>query len=217
MIKKNIKERLYTSTILLFLLFFMVKSNFISTYFLILFSVLSIIEYFEISNKIFFRRYYYKYISNFFFIVYLFIFCCLFFYFLNFLQLKIILFVLILGCISSDIGGFVFGNFFKGPKLTKISPNKTYAGAAGSFICTCLTVLLLIYLLTNNFSYLFIIVSIFTSLGCQLGDLFFSFLKRKAKIKDTGSILPGHGGILDRLDGIFLGVPIGFLSLILLS
>ena len=216
MIKKNIKERLYTSTILLFLLFFMVKSNFISMYFLILFSVLSIIEYFEINNKIFSRQHF-KYISNFFFIIYLSIFCYLFFYFLNFLQLKIILFVLILGCISSDIGGFVFGNIFKGPKLTKISPNKTYSGAAGSIICTCLTVLLLIYLLTNNFSYLFIITSIFTSLGCQLGDLFFSFLKRKAKIKDTGSILPGHGGILDRLDGILLGVPIGFLSLILLS
>ena len=125
--------------------------------------------------------------------------------------------MLIFGCISSDIGGYVFGNIFKGPKLTKISPNKTYAGALGSIICTCMTVLLLIYLLTNNFSYVFLITSIFTSLGCQVGDLFFSFLKRKAMIKDTGNILPGHGGILDRLDGILFGVPIGFLSLTSLS
>ena len=216
MIKKNIKERLYTSSILLFLLFLMVKSNFISTYFLILFSVFSVIEYLDISNKIFLRQRI-KYISNFFFITYLSVFCFLFFYFLNFLQLKTILFILILGCIASDIGGFVFGKIFKGPKLTKISPNKTYAGAVGSIICTCLTVLLLIYFITNDFSYLFLIMSIFTSLGCQLGDLFFSFLKRKAKIKDTGTILPGHGGILDRLDGVLVGVPIGYISLKLLS
>ena len=216
MIKKNIKNRLYTSFILLFLLFLMILSNFISTYFLIIFSVLSIIEYFEISNKIFSRKHF-KYIFNILFIIYLAVFCYLFFYLINFLQLKIILFVLILGCISSDIGGFVFGKILKGPKLTKISPKKTYSGAVGSIIFACLTVLLLIYLLTNNFSYLFIITSIFTSLGCQSGDLFFSFLKRKAKIKDTGTILPGHGGILDRLDGILFGVPIGFFSLILLS
>ena len=216
MIKKNFKERLYTSLILLFLLFLMIKSNFIATYFLILFSVLAVIEFFKISKKMF-SRHFLKYISNIFFIIYLTAFCCLFFYFLNFLQLKIILYVLILGCISSDIGGFVFGNIFKGPKLTKISPNKTYTGAIGSIIFTCLTVVLIIFLLKNNFSYLFVIMSIFTSLGCQVGDLFFSFLKRKAKIKDTGTILPGHGGILDRLDGVLLGVPIGLLSLILLA
>ena len=216
MIKKNFKERLYTSLILLFLLFLMIKSNFIATYFLILFSVLAVIEFFKISKKMF-SRHFLKYISNIFFIIYLTAFCCLFFYFLNFLQLKIILYVLVLGCISSDIGGFVFGNIFKGPKLTKISPNKTYTGAVGSIIFTCLTVVLIIFLLKNNFSYLFVIMSIFTSLGCQVGDLFFSFLKRKAKIKDTGTILPGHGGILDRLDGVLLGVPIGLLSLILLA
>jgi phosphatidate cytidylyltransferase len=216
MIIKNIKVRLYTSSILLFFLLLMIKSNFIATYFIILFSVLSIIEYFEISKKIFSRSYL-KYISNIFFITYLSAFCFIFFYFLNFLQFKIILYVLILGCIASDIGGYLFGNIFKGPKLTKISPNKTYAGAIGSILCTSLTVILIIFLLTNNFSNLFVIMSIFTSLGCQAGDLFFSFLKRKAKIKDTGKILPGHGGILDRVDGVLLGVPIGLLSLILIN
>ena len=69
-----------------------------------------------------------------------------------------------------------------------------------------------IFFLTNNFSYLILIIAIITSIACQFGDLFFSFLKRKAKIKDTGNFLPGHGGILDRLDGIFLGIPIGFIS-----
>ena len=216
MTKEKIKERLTTSVILLILLILMTKFNFISTYFLILFGVLSIIEYFQISKKIFSKTHL-KYISNIFFITYLSLFCCFFFYFINLIQLKFILYVLIFGCISSDIGGFVFGNIFKGPKLTKISPNKTYAGALGSIICTCMTVFLLINLFTNNFSHVFLITSIFTSLGCQVGDLFFSFLKRKAMIKDTGTILPGHGGILDRLDGILFGVPIGFLSLISLS
>ena len=102
MIKKNIKERVYTSFILLFLLALMIISNFISTYFLILFSVLSVIEFFELSNKIFSRQHL-KYFSNIFFITYLSLFCYLFFYFLNFLELKITLFILILGCISSDI------------------------------------------------------------------------------------------------------------------
>ena len=55
-----------------------------------------------------------------------------------------------------------------------------------------------------------------TSISCQLGDLFFSYLKRKAKVKDSGNFLPGHGGVLDRLDGILLGIPFGFLTLTLI-
>ena len=121
-----------------------------------------------------------------------------------------------MSCISSDIGGYIFGKVFKGPKLTKISPNKTISGAIGSVVLSCLTISLLSYLMTKNLNYSIIMVGILTSLGCQIGDLFFSFLKRKAKVKDTGNFFPGHGGVLDRLDGIFLGVPTGYLSLILL-
>ena len=67
------------------------------------------------------------------------------------------------------------------------------------------------------FSYKILVVAVVTSIFCQLGDLFFSFLKRKAKLKDTGKIIPGHGGVLDRLDGILLGIPFGFITIILLN
>ena len=80
---------------------------------------------------------------------------------------------------------------------------------------TCLTLSFLFYFISDTFSFKILLISILTSIACQLGDLFFSFIKRKAKIKDTGNLLPGHGGLLDRLDGIFFGMPVGFLSLII--
>ena len=76
---------------------------------------------------------------------------------------------------------------------------------------------ILTFMFTNSFSYLILFVALMTSVGCQIGDLFFSFLKRKAKIKDTGKLLPGHGGILDRIDGMLLGIPVGFISLIVFN
>ena len=110
----------------------------------------------------------------------------------------------------------MFGKIFKGPKLTKISPNKTIAGSLGSFTLASLTTLSLIFLETNIVNFSIFLIGLITSFFCQLGDLFFSFLKRKAKLKDTGNFLPGHGGILDRLDGIFFGVPFGFITLTLI-
>ena len=120
-----------------------------------------------------------------------------------------------IGCVASDIGGFIFGKIFKGPKLTKISPNKTISGSIGALIFTIVVIKSSIFYFTGGFGLMLIFVAIITSLFCQLGDLF-SFLKRKAKIKDTGSFLPGHGGVLDRLDGILLGLPVGYLSLVIL-
>lgn len=216
MIKKNIRDRLNTSIVLLFLLVLMINSNFISTYLLIILGVLSLLEFLKLSERIFLKQFL-KYIFNIFFIFYLIFFCFLFFYFSNFLQLKILLYTFVFGCIASDIGGFLFGKFFKGPKLTKISPNKTFSGAIGSIICTSTMIMIIVFFFINTFSYVILIVSFITSIGCQIGDLFFSYLKRKAKIKDTGNILPGHGGILDRIDGILVGVPISFISLILIS
>ena len=216
MIKKDLKKRVVTSIILLFASILMIKFNFISIYILITLGTLSIIEFLQISNKIF-KKYYFKYFFNFLFIIYILFFCYLFFIFINYLQLKIILFTLIFGCVASDIGGFVIGKIFKGPKLTKISPKKTYTGALGSIIFSSVTISVSFYLFTNNFLYSFLIVSVLTSISCQIGDLFFSFLKRKARLKDTGSLLPGHGGILDRIDGILFGVPLGFVYLSLFN
>ena len=120
---------------------------------------------------------------------------------------KIFLLMTILICIFSDIGGFVFGKLLKGKKLTKISPNKTYSGVYGAYIIS----LIFTYLLfKNSFTNLQILICVFfVSTVSQMGDLFISYLKRKAKIKDTGNFLPGHGGLLDRLDGIIFALPIG--------
>ena len=116
-------------------------------------------------------------------------------------------------CFFSDIGGYVIGRTIGGKKLTKISPNKTVSGSIGSFLFSILA-LLLFYnydqyeysLSINNFLFCLVI-----SLVCQLGDLFISYIKRKAKIKDMGNILPGHGGLLDRVDGIIFAVPSAYL------
>tara|TARA_B100000795_G_scaffold264685_1_gene245478 strand:+ start:748 stop:1326 length:579 start_codon:yes stop_codon:yes gene_type:complete len=125
------------------------------------------------------------------------------------LNLKIYLLYSILVVIMSDIGGLVFGKIFKGKKLTKISPNKTISGSIGSLI---LSLLLIPFnyesLFNENLPNIFII-TIIISIISQLGDLFISFLKRKAQVKDTSDILPGHGGILDRIDGIIFAIPVG--------
>ena len=216
MITKNFQKRIFTSLILFILVFLMINFKLISTYVIILFGVMSLLEFLQISKKIFSRAFF-KFLVNFVFLIYLFIFCFLFLFFSDQLYLKLILYMLIFGCVASDIGGFICGKIFKGPKLTKISPKKTYSGALGSIIFTCVAISTIMFFFTYSFSYKIIIIAIATSISCQLGDLMFSFIKRKAKIKDTGNTLPGHGGILDRLDGILVGVPIGFITCILIT
>ena len=131
---------------------------------------------------------------------------------------KYFLFIVII-CIFTDIGGYVFGKIFKGPKLTKISPKKTYAGVIGSFLLSLTTGLIFInyfgkdstILNTEGFPILLIIL--FISFVSQLGDLIVSYFKRKAKLKDTGKIIPGHGGLLDRIDGMIFVFPLSYLIL----
>jgi phosphatidate cytidylyltransferase len=213
MISKNLKKRLFTSILLILLLFFIFNNNLVLVYSLIIMGVLSLLEFFNICNKII-KHKSLLIISNSIFIIYISFFCLIFFLFSNFLQLKIMLFTLLFGCIASDMGGYIFGKLFKGPKLTKVSPNKTYSGSIGSIFLTALTISGFMYYFTNNFSYLILIIAFATSISCQIGDLFFSYLKRKANLKDTGNFLPGHGGVLDRLDGILLGLPIGIIALL---
>ena len=146
----------------------------------------------------------------------MFLFLLIFIFGLNDIHFKIILFIVLLICVSSDIGGFLFGKIFKGPKLTRISPNKTISGSLGSFILSMfLSSILLDYIFNTSLMHN-IFLGFFVSLSVQLGDLFFSFLKRKSSLKNTGNILPGHGGILDRIDGILLGIPIGLLYVLIL-
>ena len=209
MITANLKRRIFTSLSLLFLVFLIFTYNFILIYSLIILGILSILEFSQLIKKIF-KKNLYLILFNCFFIFFVFIFCFIFIFFSNLLSLKLILFILLVGCIASDIGGFVFGKIFKGPKLTKISPNKTYAGALGSIIFTTTVVSLLFLNILKAFNFEIMMIGVATSIFCQLGDLLFSFLKRKAKVKDTGNFLPGHGGILDRLDGLLIALPLGF-------
>ncbi len=211
----NLKKRALTSIILLSLLFLIFSYNIFLVYFLILFGVLSIIEFFQITKKIFMRRTY-RYLINVFFTFYIYTFCIIFFIISNHSSLRIILFVFLIGCVASDLGGFIFGKLFKGPKLTQISPNKTISGSIGSLLLTLLFFSFIFLNLGQAIGYKILITAFMTSIFCQLGDLIFSFLKRKARLKDTGKILPGHGGVLDRIDGILLGVPMGFLTITLL-
>ena len=119
------------------------------------------------------------------------------------------LFLIISICITSDIGGYIVGNIVKGKKLTKISPKKTYSGMVGSFI---FSLMISSILFKDLVSIQTLIIFIFLiSLISQIGDILISFLKRTAKLKDTGNILPGHGGLLDRFDGLFFAIPLGFI------
>ena len=123
--------------------------------------------------------------------------------------------LVILICISTDIGGFVFGKIFKGPRLTKISPNKTYSGMIGSFFLSIISALFY----TNYYSLIYwtdnllLITVILISSVSQIGDLTVSYFKRISKIKNTGKIIPGHGGLLDRIDGMIFAIPFAFIFL----
>ncbi len=215
MIEKNLKKRIFTSIGLLLLTLIFFYSKFMLIYTLIVLSVLSIIEFTNLNNKIF-KSQILIYLSNMFFIIYIFLFSFFFFYFSNIFQLKILLFLILIVCIASDIGGFVVGKTFKGPKLSKISPKKTISGSIGSMIFSSLFFSIGFFYLTNTINIKIILVGLLTSIVCQIGDLFFSLLKRKGNVKDTGNFFPGHGGVLDRLDGILFGLPCGFIFLILL-
>ena len=127
---------------------------------------------------------------------------------------------ILLICIFSDTGGFLIGKLLGGKKLTKISPNKTISGSIGSFLFSLFPIIifLLIYKFSgnnqfsSNISYASLLfLSLFLSLVCQLGDLLISYFKRRAKVKDTGSILPGHGGLLDRIDGVIFVLPAAYI------
>lgn len=204
MIKNFIIRSISGLIILPFSLFFILKGGYFFLSFLIFCLIISLFEW----NNMFKKKMFNILGSMF-----------IFFSFFSTYQIRVdsenehnlIFFLLILFvCISSDIGGYIFGNIFKGPKLTKISPNKTYSGALGGFICSIIFIYLIsIYL---DFFYKFnlnlVLYILLISLISQTGDLIVSYFKRLSKIKDTGKFIPGHGGILDRIDGMIFAYPI---------
>ena len=130
--------------------------------------------------------------------------------------------LIIVVCIFTDIGGYIFGKVFRGPKLTKISPNKTYAGVIGSFLFSLIAATIYLDYLGERDIFkedhleIFLLI-IFISLISQIGDLIISYFKRKAKLKDTGKILPGHGGLLDRIDGLIFALPASYILILIVG
>jgi phosphatidate cytidylyltransferase len=211
----ELKKRFITSSILLIILVLMFQYTYILISILIILSVLSWFEFNILIYKIFkinyFINIFLKFLISMVGLVYITFFSFIMFNALSNFEDKILFSFTLSLCIASDIGGILFGKLFKGKKLTKISPNKTISGLIGSYFLSFIF-MIIYYLSFNDFEIVFLIVITFViSTISQLGDLTFSYLKRKAQVKNTSNLLPGHGGILDRVDGIIFGAPIGFL------
>lgn len=223
MIKDNLIKRILTSIILFSILISMFISSFLMIIFLIIILAISWVEFNGLISKIFINKKLKHNLIKFIFrgITFLYLLTSVIFIFLveswgsQGDPFKLYIFYSILVSITSDIGGFVIGKTFKGKKLSKISPNKTYSGSIGSFIFS----IFLIFFFKNYFSsletYSLVIITLLISLISQLGDLFISYLKRTANVKDTSNLLPGHGGLLDRIDGILFAVPFGTVLIML--
>ena len=217
----NIKKRILTSVLLISLLIGMFYYSYIMIVSLIIIAIISWIEFYALISKIFkknilkdrFFRFIYKTLSLFYLsgLVYL-----IFAIESEYSNLKIYLLYSVLVAILSDIGGLVCGKIFKGKKLTKISPNKTISGSIGSFIFSTLLIPFFYKSQIDETLLNLFLITIIISLISQLGDLFISFLKRKAKVKDTSDLLPGHGGVLDRIDGIIFAIPLGIFLFIVI-
>jgi len=197
----NLFKRILSSILLITLLFYII---FFGSYTLFLFIFIcffvSIYEWYKMTKNKFLR-----------YSGYLFLFFSFYTFYIISFDLNLILFVMLI-CVSTDIGGYVFGKIFKGPKLIKISPKKTYSGMFGGYFLS-FTNLVIVSNFTDKVevsTYFFILVLIISTIS-QIGDIIISYFKRLSKIKDTGKLIPGHGGILDRIDGMIFVFPIIFL------
>ena len=206
----ELTKRILSSIILIpIVLFFIVKGSLLFNFFLLICFFITIFEWHMMS-----RRRFYHIIGLLF----------LFFSFYSTYKLRnefnnefVCLLFLTIICVSTDIGGYIFGKIFRGPKLTKISPKKTYSGMFGGFLTSFFSVT---FILNNKFfdipieysinTLFFVILVSFTS---QFGDILISLFKRLSRIKDTGNIIPGHGGLLDRIDGMIFAFPFSYIML----
>ena len=219
MINRELQKRILSSIILIpIALFFIFQGPVFFAFFLSIFFLTSSYEWVKMNKKDSL-----KVLGLF----YLLLICCLTYLFRQNFFFQFILVLIV--CIFTDLGGYIFGKIFKGPKLTKISPKKTYAGLIGSFVLSIIAVLVYVkyinlgqaayteiqyLLLKNNLENLnlyFLIIILLISLTSQIGDLIISYFKRLAKVKDTGNFLPGHGGLLDRVDGIIFALPVSYI------
>ena len=205
----ELQKRILSSIVLIpITIFFIVKGTVFFAFFLGLFFLVTSYEWLKMCKK--------NHLMKFLGIIFLLFSFYSSFYIRENSGLSFFLFIILI-CIFTDLGGYVFGNVFKGPKLIKISPKKTYAGVIGGFLFSLIAALSFMKIIESNFletNYLNTLFAILTvSLISQIGDLIISFFKRKAKLKDTGKILPGHGGLLDRVDGLIFVMPLIYLKL----
>ena len=211
--KSEFFARILSSIILIpILLFFIIKGGYLFNYFILICLLISIYEWIKMTNKKVYKIPGVIFLISSFFSVY---------YLRNKIPSDYTFFIMTLFiCIFTDIGGYLFGKLFKGPKLTKISPKKTYAGAVGGYFFS----LLFIFFFFNYAEYIsditilefsvekisvsILILTLLISSISQLGDICVSYFKRKSNIKNTGNLIPGHGGLLDRIDGMIFAFPI---------
>ena len=211
--RSEITKRLLSSIILIpIALFFIIKGSFFFIFFMTIFFIVTAYEWHSLSKKKIYQ------IPG---LIFLIISIYLTIIFRGNTDSELFIFlVTILICVSTDIGGYVFGKIFKGPKINKkISPSKTYAGSIGGYF---LSIILVYFFVQNSFLIdndlhtfgkdTFFWVLLISTIS-QIGDFIVSFFKRKSKVKNTGSILPGHGGLLDRTDGMLFAVPFAYIFL----
>ena len=199
MIGKELKKRILSSIILLPLaLFFIFAGSFYLIFFTLICFFVSIYEWNNMVKKIelqFFGSLF------------------LIFSFYTFYEISdsyLLIFVLLV-CASTDIGGYIFGKLFKGPKLIRISPNKTYSGMIGGYLLSLIFLLFFMNWINQTINLEWFIITILISTVSQIGVIAISYFKRLSKVKDTGKIIPGHGGLLDRIDGMIFAFPIFYL------
>ena len=205
MISNELIKRIISSIILIpIALFFITKGSFLFIFFILICFLITSYEWHKMSNK---KPYYLPGL----------LFLALSFYSAYEIReykepenLELFLYVLVV-CVSTDLGGYIFGKIFKGPKLTMVSPKKTYSGVIGGYLLSIIFYYLFINLKYGDEIYIndFIFILLISTIS-QLGDITISYFKRLSKIKDTGKILPGHGGLLDRIDGMIFAFPAAY-------
>ena len=208
---KELKKRILSSIILLpITLYFIIKGSFLFNFFILICFFISVFEWHMMTKNLLYK-------------IFGLLFLILSFYTIynirnDFPNGYDYFLLILLVCVSTDIGGYIFGNIFKGPKLTKISPKKTYSGMIGGYL---FTILCTNFFLGNSFKSItieltgdiFVLIILISSIS-QIGDLIVSYFKRRSNIKDSGKIIPGHGGLLDRIDGMIFAFPFSYLILI---
>ena len=203
-------KRIISSIILIpIALFFIIKGSFLFNFFILVCFIITSYEWHKMSKK---KSYY---LFGFIFLIFSFY---TIFKLINFAESYHYFLTIMLICVSTDIGGFIFGKIFKGPKLIKISPKKTYAGMIGGYLFS-IVILNILYSSTYFFSKpveitfdIFVFILLVSTIS-QIGDIIISYFKRISKIKDTGKIIPGHGGLLDRIDGMIFAFPFSYIIL----